>query len=286
MRPADVMETMEIISDIDVDDIPPKIKGYERKDAVALIIGIGKYREEKIPPVKYAARDAEIMAKYFENLGGIPKSNIQVLIDQKASKSDIQAYIEEWLPRRVNEKSTVFVYYSGHGAPDIHGKEAYIVPYEGQPDFPSQLYPLQNLYNALGKLPVKQVVVMLDSCFSGAKGRSVTPEGARPLVMSLDNILSANNKVVVIAGAAGSQISSDYDRVKHGLFTYYLLRGLRGEADTKRTGSVDLGDLYQYVKIHVSEKASQELNRDQTPVLLPSETKVGDTLKIPIVRTK
>lgn len=286
MRPANVVETIEIISEVDVDDIPPRIKGYERKDAVALIIGIGKYREEKIPPVKYAARDAEVMAKYLENLGGIPKANIQVLTDEKASKSDIQAYIEEWLPRRINENSTVFIYYAGHGTPGEQGKGAYIVPYEGQPDFPSQLYPLQSLYDSLGKLKAKKVIVMLDSCFSGAKGRSITNTGARPLVMNIADILPANNKVIVMAGATGSQISSDYDRAKHGLFTYYILRGLRGEADKKRAGAVELGDLYNYVKANVSEKASLELNRDQTPILLPSEATITDQLKIPVVRTR
>lgn len=286
MRPSEIAEILEIISEINVDDLPPKIRGFERKDATALVIGIGKYREEKIPPVKYAARDAEVMAKYLENLGGIPRANIQVLTDEKASKSDIQAYLEDWLPRRVNENSVVFVYYSGHGAPGIQGTEAYIVPYEGQPDFPSQLYPLQNLYDALGKLKAKQVIVMLDSCFSGAQGRGITREGARPLVMSTDNILPASSKVVVMAGATGSQISSDYDRAKHGLFTYYLLRGLRGEADKKRTGSVELGELYQYVKTNVAEKASIELNRDQTPVLLPAESKSTDQLKTPLVRTR
>ncbi|MGV8057680.1 MAG: caspase family protein [Smithellaceae bacterium] len=286
MRPADVAETLEIISEVDVDDIPPRIKGYERKDAVALIIGIGKYREEKIPAIKYAVRDAEVMAKYLENLGGIPKTNIQVLTDDKASKSDIQAYIEEWLPRRINENSTVFIYYAGHGAPGDQGKDAYIVPYEGQPDFPSQLYPLQSMYDSLGKLKARQIVVMLDSCFSGAKGRSVTNTGARPLVMNLTNILPVNNKVIVIAGATGSQISSDYDRAKHGLFTYYLLRGLRGEADKTRAGSVELGGLYNYVKTNVAEKASLELNRDQTPILLSSEPKVIDQLRISVVRTR
>lgn len=286
MRPAEITETVEVISEVDVDDIPAKIKGYERKDAVALFIGIGKYREEKVPPVKYAARDAQVMAKYFENLGGIPKTNIQVLTDDKASKSDIQAYIEDWLPRRVNENSTVFVYYSGHGAPDVKGKEAYIVPYEGQPDFPSQLYPLRNLYDSLGRLPAKEVVVLLDSCFSGTKGRSVMSEGARPLVMTTDRILPANHKVRVFAGAAGDQIGSDYDRARHGLFTYYLLRGLRGEADEKKQGVVMLGELYRYVKTHVSEKASLELNRDQTPVLLPSEPEAQDRLEISVVRTR
>ena len=287
MRPVETIETtVEVISEINVDDIPLKIKNYERKDAVALVIGIGKYREEAIPPVKYAARDAEVMAKYLENLGGVPKANIQVLTDEKASKSDIQAYLEDWLPRRVNEDSTVFLYYSGHGAPDPQGREAYIVPYEGQPDFPSKLYPLQNIYASLNKLPAKRVIVMLDSCFSGAKGRSVTQEGARPLVMHLDNILPAGQKVIVVAGATGNQISSDYDRVKHGLFTYYLLRGLRGEADRNSKGVVNLEDLYQYVKKNVSEKASLELNRDQTPVLLPSESKTFDHLKILLVRTR
>lgn len=286
MRTADVKETVEIISEVNVDDIPPRIKGYERKDAVALVIGIGKYREEKIPAVKYAVRDAEVMAKYLENLGGIPRANIQVLTDDKASKSDIQGYIEDWLPRRVNRNSTVFIYYSGHGAPDLHGKNAFIVPYEGQPDFPSKLYPLQSMYDSLSKLPAKEVVVMLDSCFSGAKGRSITPEGARPLVMTLNEIAPANNKVIVMAGATGNQISSDYDRARHGLFTYYILRGLRGEADRKRTGAVELGDLYQYVKTNVAEKASLELNRDQTPVMLPSEDKAADQLNMPIVRTR
>lgn len=286
MRPADVAETIEIISEVDVDDIPPRIKGYERKDAVALIIGIGKYREEKIPAVKYAARDAEVMAKYLENLGGIPKANIQILTNEKASKSDIQAYIEDWLPRRINENSTVFIYYAGHGAPGEQGKSAYIVPYEGQPDFPSQLYSLQSMFDSLGKLKAKEVVVLLDSCFSGAKGRSITHTGARPLVMKPADISPLNNKVIVIAGASGSQISSDYDRARHGLFTYSILKGMRGEADKERTGAVNLGGLYNYVKTNVSEKASLELNRDQTPVLLSSESANSDRLKIQIVRTR
>jgi hypothetical protein len=286
MRTADVKETVEIISEVNVDDIPPHIKDYERRDAVALVIGISKYREEKIPAVKYAVRDAEVMAKYLENLGGIPRANIKVLIDDKASKSDIQAYIEDWLPRRVNSNSTVFVYYSGHGAPDLQGKNAFIVPYEGQPDFPSKLYPLQAMYDSLSKLPVKEAVVMLDSCFSGAKGRSISPEGARPLVMTPDAIVPANDKVFVLAGASGSQISSDFDRAQHGLFTYYILRGMRGEADRKRTGSVELGDLFRYVKANVAEKASLELNRDQTPVILPPEDKAAGRLNVQITRTR
>ena len=286
MRAVEVKETVELISEVNVDDIPLKVKGYERKDNVALIIGISKYREKTIPEVKFAARDAEVMARYLENVGGIPRSNIKVLTDDKATKSDLEAHINDWIGRRVNGNSTVFVYYAGHGAPGPQGNEAFIVPYEGHPDFPSQLYPLPKMYEALNKLPAREVVVMLDSCFSGAKGRSITGEGTRPLVMSIENPVLTSGKLAVLAASSGGQMSSDYEKARHGLFTYYLLRGMRGEASQNSEGTVELGGLYQFVKKNVAETASLELNRDQTPVLLPAAQTDKSKLKVQVSRSR
>ncbi|KAF0144382.1 MAG: ankyrin [Nitrospirae bacterium] len=286
MRTAEVKEVIEVVSEVDVDDIPSRIRGFEKKEDFALLFGISTYREKSIPEVKYASRDAEVMAKYLEHLSGIPRSNIMVLTNDKVTKSDLEAYIEDWLPRRVTKNSRVFVYYAGHGAPDPQGKDAYIVPFDGNPDFPSKLYPLNRMYDTLNKLPNREIVVMLDSCFSGAKGRSVASEGARPLVMSVESQSLAVGKVTVVAASTGSQISSDYDKVRHGLFTYYLLRGLRGDADIEKQGVVDLGSLYQYVSTKVSEKASLEFNRDQTPVLLQSAALAAERTKMPVARTR
>ncbi|MCX5854731.1 MAG: caspase family protein, partial [Deltaproteobacteria bacterium] len=230
MRSVEVKEVIEVVSEIDVDDIPSRVKGYEKKDDFALLFGISNYREKIIPEVKYASRDAEVMAKYLEHLAGIPRSNIMVLTNDKVTKSDLEAYLEDWLPRRVTKNSRVFVYYAGHGAPDPQGRDAYIVPYDGNPDFPTKLYPLSRMYDTLNKLSNGETAVMLDSCFSGAKGRSVASEGARPLVMSMESPSLTVGKVTVVAASTGSQISSDYDKVRHGLFTYYLLRGIRGDA--------------------------------------------------------
>jgi len=286
MRSVEVKETVEMISEVNVDDIPLKVRDYEKKENVALIIGISKYREKTIPEVKYAARDAEVVARYLENVGGIPRTNIKVLTDEKATKSDLEAHISDWIPKRTTENSTVFIYYAGHGTPGPQGREAFVVPYEGRPDYPSQLYPLQKMYDALNRLPAREVVVMLDSCFSGAKGRSITGEGTRPVSISIENPVLAGGKIVVIAASSGSQVSSDYDKVKHGLFTYYLLRGMRGEASRDKTGTVELGGLYEFVKKNVAETASLELNRDQTPVLLPAELTARDKLKVPISRAR
>lgn len=265
LKPAPVVEEV-VLSEVGVDDIPPRSKAAGAANA-ALVIGLGRYREKAIPGVKYAARDAEVVARYLENLGGVPAENLKVLTDDTATKSDLEAYLEDWLPRRVGPDSTVFIYFAGHGAPDPLGKDAFMVPYEGHPDFPTKLYPLSRLYASLAKLPARRVVVMLDSCFSGAKGRGVAQEGARPLVGAVE-AQSPDPRVVVLAGASGTQISSDLDRAEHGLFTYYLLMGLRGDADEDKDGTVTLGELYPFVRARVSERASRELNRDQTPVML------------------
>lgn len=270
----------EVVSEIGVDDIPPRSRSGPASGNVAVVVGLGRYREKNIPSVKYAVRDAEVMARYLQNVGGVAADDIKVITDDGATRSDIEAYVEDWLPRRVKPGSTVFFYFAGHGAPEPAGKEAFIVPFEGHPDFPAKLYPLNRLYAALAKLPAKAVVVMLDSCFSGSGGRGVSQAGARPLV-SLQEASGLDPKLAVLTGATGSQVTSDLDKAEHGLFTYFLLKGMRGDADADRDGTVTLGELYPFVRGRVSESASRDLNRDQTPTLIGG---AGSNASLPVVR--
>lgn len=270
MRPAPVEAAEEVLSEISVDDIPPKNRKLRRPNDAAIVVGIGRYREKFIPPVRYAARDAETAARYFENLLGVPAGNIKLLTGDMATKSDLEAYLEDWLVRRVKKDSIVYFYYAGHGSPDPKGEAAYLVPYEGNPDFPAKLYPLSRLYSSLEKLDAKRTVVLLDSCFSGARGRGIVSKGSRPLVLTTSEPDDAG-KVVVLSASSGREISSDYDKAEHGLFTYYLLRGLRGGADKDKDRSISVGELFEYVRANVSRTASLELNRDQTPALLPAK---------------
>lgn len=278
MKPKAVL-VEEAVSELSVDDIPARRGGDSPN--VGLVIGLTRYREKSIPAVRFAARDAEVMGRYLESVAEVKAEHLKVITDDNATKSDLEAYFEDWLPRHVVPESTVYVYYSGHGAPDVTGSEAYLVPFEGHADFPSKLYPLKRMYEALAKLPAKAVVVMLDSCFSGAKGRGLSREGARPLVPALEKAPAPGGKVSVLAGASGSQIASDLDSVEHGLFTYYLLKGLRGEADADRDGVVHLGELFSFAKENVSRKASAELNRDQTPVFIGE---LESSARVPMAR--
>jgi uncharacterized caspase-like protein len=75
------------------------------------------------------------------------------------------------------------------------------------------------------------------------------------------------SSVSVLAAAGANQVSSDYEKTHHGMFTYFLLKGMRGEADTSKDSWVDLAELFNYVRDNVRSTSVSELNREQTPTL-------------------
>lgn len=222
----------------------PELKIEKKKDNFAVVVGIEKYRD--IKAVEFAVKDAVTMQKYLTKLMGYHEENVMLLTNDRATKSDIEKYFGTWLKNRVNEKSTVFIYYAGHGAPNPKTGEAFIVPYDGDPNYlETTAYPLKNLYASLAELPAKEIIVTLDSCFSGAGGRSVIAKGARPLVMSIESPVTIKANMVVFAAASGGQISTFYEKAGHGLFTYFFLKGLKGEADMDKDDTVTVEELYK-----------------------------------------
>lgn len=234
-------------------------------DDFALIVGIEGYRS--VPKADYGEGDASLVKSYLESLG-VPPGNVVLLTGEHASRSDVMKYLEEWLPGVVKTDSRVYFYYSGHGAPDPASGAAYLVPWDGDPQFlKSTALPLAKLYADLAALPDRESVVILDSCFSGAGGRSLLASGARPLV-NVQEDSSAPAKTTIFAASGGNQIAGGFDLRRHGLFTYFLLRGLAGEADANHDGHVTAQELQDYLTAHVGEAARRFSNRDQTPHLL------------------
>jgi hypothetical protein len=263
--------TVETIPPSDVDILP---SGTPRPNthAYAIVIGIEQYRQ-KLPKADFAAQDAKTMTEYLTKVMGYPEENVVTLLNDRALKSDMEKYFEKWLSNNVEKGGTVFIYYSGHGAPNPKTGDAYIVPYDGDPSFIDQTgYSLKRLYESLGKLPTKEIVVALDSCFSGAGGRSVLAKGARPLVMNLESS-SVPSQMVVFSAASGDQISSTYEEKGHGLFTYFMLKGIKGEGDTNGDGKIETGELFDYIKPQVERIARKTYNNEQSPQLIAPEEK-------------
>jgi len=251
-----------VLSDIDKPSftLSDKIMG---DNDLAVIIGIEGY--QNIPKSDFSHDDAKLVKEYVKALG-FKERNIELLTDEKATKSSIEKSLEVWLKNKAKANSRVFVYYSGHGAPEPKTGDAYIVPYDGDPNYLEVTgYSLKRLYDNLGKLQVKEVTVVLDSCFSGAGGRSVLAKGARPLVMIAD-IKAIPSNMAVLSATQGTQISTSSPEKGHGVFTYYFLKALK---DGKKT----IAEIYEYIKPLVEDEAKQ-LNVQQSPSISPDVNKL------------
>ncbi|OGX03640.1 MAG: hypothetical protein A3K11_00850 [Nitrospirae bacterium RIFCSPLOWO2_12_FULL_63_8] len=230
-------------------------------------MGIEQYREQ-IPKAEFATRDAKDMAQFLTSQAGYREENVILRLNEQATKSDMEKYFEAWLKNNVDANSSLFVYFSGHGAPRAETGEAYIVPYDGDPAFIEQTgYPLKRLYQTLEKLPTANIIVMLDSCFSGTGGRSVMAKGAKPMALTVEGMASSA-KAVVMAATSGSHLSlADQDK-GHGLFTYYALQGMSGDADANGDGAIDVQELFEYLKPQVQRVARRVYNTEQVPQLI------------------
>jgi len=258
-----------VVPSVDVDDVPQG-ETIPDKNRYAVVIGIEHYRRD-LPNVNFASHDAKVVREYLTKRLGFSEQNVVSLVDDHAAKSDMEKYLEYWIPEHVDNDSTVLIYFSGHGAPNLKTNEGYILPYDGDPTYLDGTgYSLKRLYETLEKSPAKEVIVMLDSCFSGTGGRSVMSKGLRPVVISVENPLLAGGKTVVLTASSGVQSSSTYNSKSHGLLTYFLLKGLQGSADQNNDGKIELSEVYTYLRPQVEIVARQEFNNEQTPQLLGS----------------
>src|SRR2546425_379822 len=129
---AGASEPLEVLS-VDVDQIPARVQGFERLTSYALVVGIGGYREESVPRLKHARRDAEVVAKHLTALAGVPSENVRVLADDRALLVDLQDSFEDWLPRQVKASGIVFVYLVGNAGLNAEATDIILLPYQGPP---------------------------------------------------------------------------------------------------------------------------------------------------------
>ncbi len=243
-----------------VDQIPAS-SSLQRPRTYVLSVGISAYRDPQIAARKYAALDAELVAAYFQTLGGVPATNIRLLPDWKGLRSDIEDFILEWLPRRLTGDSVVIVYFSGHAAVSPSG-ETYLIPYDGAHNSTARLYPMKDLEAGLARLKTKQTLFIFDGGIL-AIGPTATGKRRGPAWSS------GKGQVLHVIGPTGLRDGLEPARLRHGLFTYYLLRGLKGDADTNMDGDVTLGELTAFIERTVPAVAKREFSQDQRPLIAP-----------------
>ena len=263
------------------------------KNAVAIVIGAEK-NSYGVAPAPYAARDAQVMAKYFENSLGI--QHIRLITDEKVTGNKLSDLFDSrygYLKNVVKPGETdVFVYYSGHGMPDVTdngSQDIFLFPYDARKELVKERgYSLNQLYNELNALDAKSVTVILDACFSGssrqtASYKSESISNAKAVRITMPELSNrpwdTNPNFRLFTSSSGEQTSLGYDQSQSGLFTYYLAVGLQGEADTNDDGVIMIDELVNYVTENVSREAKNIRGGAQTPQFFGNRNMVIEKIR-------
>ncbi len=271
-RPAGTPPPPPLVVDVDTGIPRAKARGA---NAVAIVLGVERY--DRLPEVSFAARDASTFREYAVRTFGVrdDPEHLYYGLDGDVSGTALRKLFaaDGWLARRVSPETDVIVYWAGHGAPDLKTRAPFLLPADADANYPVQTgYALRELYERLAALNARSVTVFLDACFSGwTRDAGQLLAGARDVAVSVENPVLTNDRMAVFAASAGNQVSSAWPAMRHGLFTYFLLKGLRGAAESDGAPGVSIGELDAYLRREVPVQAGR-LDREQRPQLTSVKT--------------
>ena len=262
--------------DIDIEKNLP-ITNITNPNAVAFVIGICDYLNSDIPKVEYAKRDAKLMREYLVKvLGYNPKNILPQNPDELMTIGNMKNILRQKLPSylKPDGNSDLFVYYTGHGAPSTTTQQPFFVPYDCDPNYVSDdnAYRMSDFYSDIAKLNAKKKIIIIDACFSGQSGdgKSII-NNASPILLKVANPLLANKETIVFQSSESNQVSNWYPEKKHGMFTYFFLKGLKGEADFNQDGNISVGELENFINdenANLPYISQREMQRKQRAVVL------------------
>ena len=225
----------------------------------ALVIGISQYKNlPATGQLQFPERDAESMYGVLISAEGgqFPAQNVRKLIGPQATLANIQLELEHWLPESAKDDDRVLIYFAGHGF--VSGGKAYIAPYDvDQKNVAGSAYSMEKLGAVIGgKIHAKWKVLLTDSCHSGA----ITPEADRAQVNK--SLLDLNQSLFSLTASRDREVSYESTRWDggHGVFTYFVIKGMQGEADADGDGRVTADELADYVHNNVRNETEGKQN--------------------------
>jgi tetratricopeptide (TPR) repeat protein len=217
----------------------------------ALVVGVAKYRNlpEKLQ-LQYSERDADSIYSILISPegGNFRAENVRKLTGPKATLANLRRELEEWLPSVARDDDRVLIYFAGHGF--VYRGEAYLAPYDFDlENVAATGYPMEALGAAIGgKIRAKYKILLTDACHSGA----ITPEDTENINRRLGDLQKSLFSLTASRDRERSFESPEWGG-GHGIFTYYVVKGMEGAADENGDGIVTADELAEYVRVNVRE---------------------------------
>lgn len=282
-QPANTQQRdLKVEKDVPIEAEDAAGKKFVIPRSYALVVGVGQYPNlETNFQLAYAEKDAEsIYSVLISPEGGnFRAENVHKLVGPDATLENIRRELEEWLPSVAQPEDRVIIYFAGHGF--LYQGGGYLAPYDFRMEDPSKYgYPMKSLGEVVGgKISARWKVLLTDSCHSGV----IAPEDSAQLNSRLVNLSSSLFSLTASRDRERSFESPDWGG-GHGVFTYYVTKGLEGLADENTDSIVTADELAEYVRRNVREATGGEQNptadrssfdKDMLLAYIPSNKTLG-----------
>ena len=243
----------------------------------AVVIGVSSYEDTRISSLRYASSDARAFYEWLISPTGgkYAPSNVKCLLDKNATAKNIKNALFVWLKQAIQE-DIVTIFFACHGSPESPDSlnNLFLLPYDAKYDeIATSGFPMWDLETALKRfIKARKVVIIADACHSGGIGQSFdiarrANRGIKvnPINSELQSLSKVGDGVCVISASDEKQFSQESQKWGggHGVFTYFLLKGLKGEADYSNDKRVTLGELIPYL----SEQVRRTTKSAQCPTV-------------------
>lgn len=272
----------------------------------ALLIGISQYADPEMNDLAYADEDVKTFSSILENFGGYRPEDIDVLLNDKASKQRIvSAIIALVKDSQKNPLDHFILMYAGHGLPaniSSSRTNSFLAPNDA---FLNQFFPegagglLGNetfinkawLIRQLSAMNAKNIVIILDSCYSGAKDfgelyadnlgfktefEAGAGDGKRGItvVRKKGGDRSLDRRIAFLASSRENQPSAEYRELRHGALSYTMfnyLERFRSETDFGESKEVTIDGMFSGINalFDTVQVKGGALSRVHQPVLVP-----------------
>ncbi len=216
-------------------------------DLYAVVVGISKYKNPKIPPLKVSDKDAKDFAEFLNGQEGLfKKVHVALLTNELATKAEVEKHLYHKL-RQAHKDDTVVVFLSGHGSDDPTSPgDFFFLTHDADPDYLEATSVNMSSQRFTQRMESRRILLIADACHAGGFSTQVS----KAVVRSRENLLrmfkESEGKVFVTSSRA-DELSQEKPELGNSIFTYYLIEGLRGAADQDMDGVVTLNELYDYV---------------------------------------
>ena len=239
------------------------------REKYALIIGISRYRNNSrgVQNLRYADVDARTLYDFLQQpaAGGFARENMLLLSNEDATLERIRSALTSCVAR-ASENDLLLIFFAGHGDGDQNARQnLYLIAHDTSVDaMPQTALAMPELRRYVEQnVRSKRLILLVDACHSAGLSTAGTRDLANNLTNRyLQDLLYQTQGRAIITSSDVNETSQEDSKWGngHGVFTYYLLEGLRGNADTNEDHFVTVGELFRYVRHNVFSATERQQN--------------------------